>query len=149
MNRLLSLALFLLVVVGGGLAVGFFTAPGEWYAGLAKPAFNPPNWLFGPVWTLLYILIAIAGWLVWRRRSGSAMTLWWTQLALNFLWSPVFFAAQSIGGAVAVISALLVTILVFIAAAWRKHRTAALLFLPYAAWVAFATVLNASILMLN
>lgn len=150
MNRTLSLALFLLLVVGGGLAIGFFTAPGEWYAGLAKPPFNPPNWLFGPVWTLLYVLIAIAGWLVWRRQSGStAMTLWWVQLALNFLWSPVFFAVQSIGGALAVISALLVTILALIALAWREHRTAALLFLPYAAWVAFATVLNASILMLN
>jgi len=150
MNRHLSLALFLLLVVGGGLAIGFFTAPGEWYAGLAKPPFNPPNWLFGPAWTLLYILIAIAGWLVWRRQSGStAMTLWWVQLALNFLWSPVFFAVQSIGGALAVIVALLVTILAFIAAAWREHRTAALLFLPYAGWVAFAAVLNASILMLN
>lgn len=150
MNRYLSLALFLLLVVGGGLAIGFFTAPGEWYAGLAKPPFNPPNWLFGPVWTLLYILIAIVGWLVWRRQSGStAMTLWWAQLVLNFLWSPVFFAAQSIGGALAVIVALLVTILAFIAAAWGGHRTSALLFLPYAAWVAFATVLNGSIWLLN
>ena len=150
MNRYLSLALFLLLVVGGGLAIGFFTAPGEWYAGLAKPPFNPPNWLFGPVWTLLYILIAIAGWLVWRHQSGStAMRLWWVQLVLNFLWSPVFFAVQSIGGALLVIVALLATILAFIAAAWGEHRTSALLFLPYATWVAFATVLNGSIWLLN
>lgn len=150
MNRYLSLALFLLLVVGGGLAIGFFTAPGECYAGLAKPPFNPPNWLFGPVWTLLYVLIAIAGWLVWRHQSGStAMRLWWVQLVLNFLWSPVFFAVQSIGGALLVIVALLATILAFIAAAWGEHRTSALLFLPYAAWVAFATVLNGSIWLLN
>jgi benzodiazapine receptor len=64
MSRYVSLILFLLLVVGGGLAIGYFTAPGEWYAGLAKPSFNPPAWLFGPVWTVLYILIAVAGWRV-------------------------------------------------------------------------------------
>lgn len=150
MNRTLALALFLVCVVGGGLVIGFFTAPGEWYAGLVKPSFNPPNWLFGPVWTVLYVFIAVAGWLVWRRAPGStAMTVWSVQLALNFLWSPVFFALQSIGGALAIILALLVAILAFIALAWRGHRTAALLFLPYAAWVAFATALNAAIFLLN
>ncbi len=67
MNRTLSLMLFLVLVLGGGLVLGFLTTPGEWYAGLSKPAFNPPGWLFGPVWTVLYILIAIAGWRVWQR----------------------------------------------------------------------------------
>jgi tryptophan-rich sensory protein len=97
MKRLAPLILFLVLVMGGGVAIGFLTAPGEWYAGLAKPSFNPPNWLFGPVWTLLYLLIAVAGWRVFESdRGGWPMKLWWAQLALNFLWSPVFFAAHQI-----------------------------------------------------
>jgi tryptophan-rich sensory protein len=150
MNRTFSLILFLLLVVGGGLAIGFLTAPGEWYAALAKPAFNPPNWLFAPVWTILYVLIAVAGWRVWRRDAGGwAMRLWWAALVLNFLWSPTFFTAHAIGAALAVILLLLVTILAFIATAWRQDRAAAWLFIPYAAWVAFASALNAAILTLN
>lgn len=145
-----SLVVFLLLVLGGGLALGYLTAPGEWYAGLQKPSFNPPAWVFGPAWTTLYILIAIAGWLVWRRdRAGLPMKLWWAQLALNFAWTPVFFAAHQIGAALAVILALLAVILSFIATAWRQDRTAALLFLPYAAWVAFASALNGAIFALN
>ena len=141
---------FVLLVVGGGLLIGFFTAPGPWYEALAKPSFNPPNWLFGPVWTVLYVLIAIAGWRIWQHeRPGKAMKLWWLQLALNFLWSPVFFALHQIGLALVVILALLVAILAFIAIAWKLDRLAAWLFVPYAAWVAFASLLNASIWMLN
>ncbi len=150
MNRYVSLILFLALVLGGGLALGFLTAPGEWYAGLAKPSFNPPAWLFGPVWTMLYILIAIAGWRVWQGdRSGWPMTLWWVQLALNFLWTPVFFAAHQIGLALVVILLMLAAILAFIVTAWRLDRVAAWLFVPYAAWVAFASLLNGSIWMLN
>lgn len=150
MNRYVSLILFLALVLGGGLALGFLTAPGEWYAGLAKPSFNPPAWLFGPVWTMLYILIAIAGWRVWQcDRSGWPMTLWWVQLALNFLWTPVFFAAHQIGLALVVILLMLAAILAFIVTAWRLDRVAAWLFVPYAAWVAFASLLNGSIWMLN
>src|SRR6185369_13778666 len=96
MQGVASLILLLVLAVGGGLAIGFLTAPGEWYAGLAKPAFNPPNWIFAPVWTVLYVLIAVAGWRIFKRdRRGWPMTLWWGQLALNFLWSPVFFAAHA------------------------------------------------------
>jgi tryptophan-rich sensory protein len=144
------LILFLVLVLGGGLAIGFLTAPGAWYAGLAKPSFNPPNWLFAPVWTALYVLIAIAGWRIFERdRSGWPMRLWWTQLALNFLWSPVFFAAHRIALALLVILLLLAAILAFIAMSWRQDRVAASLFVPYAAWVGFASVLNAAILALN
>lgn len=150
MLRYLPLILFLVLVVGGGWLVGATNTPGEWYDGLAKPPFNPPDWVFGPVWTILYVLVAVAGWRVWlERRTGGAMTAWWLQLGLNFLWTPVFFTLESIGGALIVIVALLATIVVFIALAWNRDRIAAWLFVPYAAWVAFATLLNASILALN
>jgi tryptophan-rich sensory protein len=149
MTRRFSLILFLVLVVGGGLVIGYLTAPGDWYAQLDKPAFNPPGWVFGPVWTVLYILIAIAGWRVWRGDRGRPMKLWWTQLGLNFLWPLVFFWAHQIGLALALIVLLLAAILAFIAATWREDRAAAWLFAPYAAWVAFASVLNASIFALN
>lgn len=150
MRNWLSLLVFLLIVMGGGILIGTQTLPGEWFAGLAKPSFNPPNWVFAPVWTVLYALIAVAGWLTWRRGpAGAPIYAWTAQQALNFAWSPVFFAAHAIGPALAVIFALLVTILVFIGMSWRGNRTAALLFLPYAAWVAFATLLNAAFYVLN
>ena len=149
-NRRLSLILFLLLVVGGGLAIGYLTAPGGWYAGLVKQSFNPPNWVFAPVWTVLYVLIAVAGWRSFERdRAGLPMRLWWAQLALNFLWSPVFFGAHRIGLALIVILLIIAAIFAFIATAWRQDRVAAWLFAPYAAWVAFASVLNAAILALN
>ena len=145
-----ALILFLILVVGGGLAIGFLTAPGAWYAGLAKPSFNPPNWLFAPVWTALYVLIAVAGWRTFARdRSGGSMAIWWAQLVLNFLWSPVFFAARQIGVALGIILLLLAVVLAFIGASWRRDRVAAWLFVPYAAWLGFASALNAAILALN
>lgn len=145
-----TLAAFLLLVVGGGLAIGLATAPGAWYASLNKPAFTPPGWLFGPAWTTLYVLIAIAGWRTWRRnRKGTTILIWAAQLALNFLWSPVFFGARQIGLALVIIGLLLVAIAGFIVVSWRSDRIAALLFVPYLAWVLFATLLNASIYLLN
>jgi benzodiazapine receptor len=150
MSRWIALIGFLVLTAGGGLAIGFLTAPDEWYAGLIKPAFNPPNWLFAPVWTTLYVLIAVAGWRTFERnRGGWPMRLWWAQLVLNFLWSPVFFAAHRIGLALLVILLLLAAILAFIIMSWRKDRVAAWLFAPYAAWVAFASVLNGAIWLLN
>ncbi|MBM3507364.1 MAG: tryptophan-rich sensory protein [Alphaproteobacteria bacterium] len=146
-RRPLALALFFLLVGVGGLAIGYLTAPGAWYAGLVKPTFNPPNWVCGPTWTVLYVLIAVASWRVWHKESEDwPMRLWWAQRALNFLWTPVYFGARQIGLALAVILLLLAVILAFIATAWRQNRVAAWLFVPYAAWVAFASVLNASIL---
>lgn len=98
MNRYISPILFLVLVLGGALALRGLSTPGAWYAGLAKPFFNPPAWLFGPVWTVLYMLIAVAGWRVWQREyTGWPMKLWWTQMALNFLWTPVYFGAHQIG----------------------------------------------------
>ena len=141
---------FLALVVGGGLLVGASNIPDAWYADLAKPVFNPPNWIFGPVWTLLYVMIAVAGARTWLRdRRGSAMTAWWVQLALNFLWSPAFFSFHAIGAALVIVLALAVAVAAFIGLTWRSDRVAALLFVPYLAWVCFASLLNASILWLN
>jgi tryptophan-rich sensory protein len=150
MNRWFVLIGFLVLVLGGGLVLGGLTVPGEWYAGLVRPSFNPPAWLFGPVWTVLYVLIAVAGWRIWQREcNGWTMRLWWAQLVLNFLWTPVFFAARRIDLALIVILFMLAAILGFVATGWRLDRVAAWLFVPYAAWVAFALVLNGSILTLN
>jgi tryptophan-rich sensory protein len=137
-------------VVCAGLALGFFNIPGAWYAQLAKPSFNPPNAVFAPVWTVLYILVGIAGYRAWiRQRMSAAMNIWFLQLALNLVWSPVFFSLHWIGGALAIILALFVSILAFIALQWPRDRLAASLFIPYAAWVAFASLLNFSIYRLN
>jgi tryptophan-rich sensory protein len=111
---------------------------------------QPARLVFAPVWVVLYALIALAGWRSFERdTSGWPMRLWWAQLALNFLWPPVFFAAHRIGLALVVILLLLAAILAFIALSWRKDRVSAWLFVPYAAWVAFASVLNGAILVLN
>ncbi|WP_031208341.1 TspO/MBR family protein [Mesorhizobium sp. L2C085B000] len=150
MQRYVSLLLFLLLVLGGGLLIGYATLPGEWYASLAKPPFNPPNWVFAPAWTLLYLLIAVAGWRTWEReRAGAAMKIWALQLVLNFAWSPTFFGAKLVGPALVVILALLASIALFIATVWNRDRVSGWLFAPYALWVAFATLLNASLLLLN
>ena len=146
----LTYLVFLVLVVGGGLLVGSSNIPDGWYAGLAKPAFNPPNWIFGPVWTFLYVIIAVAGARTWHREwRGAAMTAWWGQLAFNFLWSPVFFTLHSIGGALVIVLAMAGAVAAFIGLSWRKDRLSALLFVPYLAWVSFASLLNASILWLN
>lgn len=149
-NGTISLFVFLLLVVGGGLAIGVLTGPDDWYAQLDKPAFTPPGWVFAPVWTALYVVIAIVGWRAWQRDSaGRAMGLWWAQLALNFLWSPIFFSAHLIGVALVVVLLLLAVVVGFIITSWWQDRAAAWLFLPYAVWVAFASLLNASIVVMN
>ena len=138
---------FLVLVLGGGFAIGTFTRPGEWYDALAKPAFTPPNWLFPVAWTILYTFIAIAGYRTFISQRGRVMNLWWLQLALNFLWPILFFAAHQIGLAFAAIMLLLTVILAFLS--MSGDRWAKLLFAPYAAWIAFAAVLNGSILAAN
>lgn len=146
-----SLIGFLALVVGGGLAIGVMTGPDEWFARLAKPWFNPPNWVFAPVWTCLYVMIAIAGWRIWRSGFSGARNrlLWGVQLALNFAWSPIFFVAHRIDLALAVIAILLLSLIIFIARNLNGDRVAASLFVPYALWVAFATALNFALLRLN
>jgi benzodiazapine receptor len=150
MSKAFSLIFFVLAVVLTGMLIGYATLPGEWYASLNKPWFTPPNWVFAPVWTVLYIVIAIAGWRCWvREKNSTAMKLWFVQMALNFLWSPVFFGARQPGLALVVVVAGLMAVLAFIAVAWNRDRLAALLFLPYAAWTVLATALTAGIVMMN
>jgi tryptophan-rich sensory protein len=145
-----SLAVFMVVVVGGGLVIGLLTSPGEWYADLKKPSFNPPNWIFGPVWAILYLFIAIVGWRLWQGDPSSlAMKMWYAQLILNFAWSPVFFVAHRIGAAFGIITLLFITIAAFIITVSNQDWVLASLFLPYAIWVGFALALNGAILFLN
>ncbi|MDH4323405.1 MAG: tryptophan-rich sensory protein [Betaproteobacteria bacterium] len=128
------------------------TSVGTWYAALAKPAFNPPDWIFAPVWSALYLMLAIAGWRAWRRGGGAArraLTVYAVQLVLNLSWSFVFFGARLIGPALIVIAALLAAIVVNAALFWRLDRLAGALLVPYAAWVSFAAVLNAALWRLN
>lgn len=145
-----SLILFLAVVIGAGTLIGIATAPGEWYDGLTKPEFNPPNWIFAPVWTLLYIAIAVAGWRVWHKApDGAAMKLWVAQLVLNWAWSPLFFSLHFVWPALAVILLIAALIIAFIVAARYDDHVASWLFVPYLAWVSFASLLNFSIAVLN
>ncbi|HQI76211.1 MAG TPA: tryptophan-rich sensory protein [Candidatus Latescibacteria bacterium] len=146
------LVLFLIVVFSVSVIGGLFTASsvGTWYEGLAKPSWRPPNWLFGPVWTILYAMMAVSAWLVWKKAGfGSALLMFAAQLLINGIWSPVFFGAQSLGGGLVVIVALWFAIVGTIAMFWPVSLAAALLLLPYLAWVSFATVLNAAVWRMN
>ncbi len=134
-------------------AIGTQFMPDAWFAALAKPTWNPPNAVFGPVWTVLYTMMGTAAWLVWRRdgfRGGSpALVLFLSQLVLNAAWSFLFFGAHRIGYALLDIIALLVLILMLVRRFGQVDRRAGWLMVPYAAWVAFATALNTSIWQLN
>lgn len=144
--------LVFIVLVAAAAAVGGRFLPGAWYAGLAKPPWTPPSGLFGPVWTVLYLGIAVAGWMAWRRngpRVGPSLALWGAQLVLNAAWSWLFFGQQRPGIALADIVVLLGCIVGFIVVTWADSKPAALLFVPYALWVAFATALNHAIWRLN
>lgn len=133
-----------------GLLIGVLTAPGDWYAALQKPWFNPPNWVFGPVWTLLYMGVGYVGWRLWQQENQRILRqLWMLQIGLNLLWSPAFFVAQMPKLALLIIVMLLGTIFVFERRSWQSDPLSAVLFLPYLAWVSFATALNAAIVYLN
>jgi len=148
-----ALALFLVACIGGGAASGLATPPGEWYASLAKPAWTPPGWVFGPAWTVLYALMALAAWQVWRRRAATdvrmPLALFAIQLALNLAWTPIFFGMQRPGLALAEIVLMLAVILATTASFVRVSTTATILMLPYCAWVCFATALNWAIWRMN
>jgi translocator protein len=141
-----------LVVAFVPAAVGaFFPAP-DYYAELRKPAWAPPTWLFGPVWTALYATIGVAAWLVARRGgagTGRALGLWGVQLVLNAAWTPIFFGLRAPGIALAEISVMWLAIAATVVAFWMRRTAAGALMLPYLAWVAFAALLNFEIWRLN
>ena len=146
----LILVAFLVVVIGVGALIGTQSLPGSWYEGLVKPPFNPPNWIFGPVWFALYILIAVAGWRIYMIDPDSTpMKLWYGQMVLNWAWSPVWFLGHLVWPAFAIITALWLLLIVFIVTAKRMDPTSAWLFIPYLAWVSFAGALNLAIGVLN
>lgn len=143
-------AVVIVIAVVAAAASGALFKPGPWYEGLAKPAWTPPNWAFPVVWTILYVLIAWSGWLVWQAEGpGLAMTAWIAQLVLNAAWSWLFFGLRRMDLAMADVLALLAAILAYIALAAPVSALAAMLFVPYAVWVATAATLNLSVWRLN
>ncbi len=152
---LLSIAVLagFLVACFAAAATGILFKPGAWYERLRKPSWRPPNWLFAPVWTVLYLMIALAGWLVWRSAEFSgattALALYALQLLLNALWTPVFFGLHRPDLGFAVIVALWLAIVATIVAFAPVNGIAALLMIPYLAWVSFASMLNFAIWRLN
>ena len=149
--------LFALLIICFSVAAigGLATAPNipSWYAGLAKPSWTPPGWVFGPVWSVLYLTMAVAAWLVWRQnglaKASVPMTLFGVQLVFNAVWSWLFFWLHSPGAAfldiVLLWTAITATTVIF----WRRSALAGLLFVPYLLWVSFAVALNFSIWRLN
>lgn len=148
--RRIVLTAFVLFTVGAGAFIGAASPPGDWYAGLQKPFFNPPDWIFGPVWTLLYTLVAIAGWRTWQHGFKSlAMQLWFAQLGFNLLWSPAFFGMQRPGLALGVLAIMIVLTALFIVQVRRHDAVTGLLMWPYMAWICFAGMLNLAIFWMN
>jgi tryptophan-rich sensory protein len=145
----LAVSVFACFAAAGLGSIATTSSIPTWYADLAKPAWTPPDWIFGPVWTLLYSMMAIAAWLVWRRTglAGAKLPLglFAVQLVLNTLWSILFFGLRSPGGAMIEIVLLWAAILATLIAFWRRSRLAGGLLVPYLAWVSFAAVLNAAI----
>jgi benzodiazapine receptor len=142
-----------LVITFAAAWIGSRYMPGAWYASLAKPSWNPPNTIFGPVWTVLYVIMGVAAWLVWRKvgfsGAGSALILFVAQLALNALWSYLFFGLHRPDMAFIDIVALWVVILAVAVLFWRVDHVAGGLLVPYLAWVGFASYLNFVLWRLN
>jgi len=148
----LGLAVFLVLCFGVATLGGMATTPNipNWYAGLAKPSWTPPSWIFGPVWTALYFSMAVAAWLVWRKGNAAMpLILFAVQLALNCVWSWLFFGLHSPGIAFVDILLLWIAIAATTMVFWRRSLVAGLLLGPYLTWVGFAAVLNFAIWRLN
>jgi benzodiazapine receptor len=148
----LGLAAWVVAALAAGWIGSQFT-PGEWYASLVKPAWTPPNAVFGPVWTVLYVLMGVAAWMVWRKAgfSGAALplVLFMAQLVLNSLWSYLFFGAHQPMWAFFEIIVLWVAIVITMLAFWRVKPAAGALLIPYVCWVGFASALNLQLWRLN
>ncbi len=127
--------------------------PDAWYAALRKPSWNPPGWVFGPVWTVLYTMMAVSAWMVWRRGGWRVqrglLMMFLVQLALNAAWTPLFFGLHRPGLALVDIVLLWIAIAMTVSSFKQVHRRAAWMLLPYLAWVSFATVLNFTLWRMN
>ncbi len=151
----LGLVISVVICFGAALLGNIATMPQipTWYAGIAKPSWTPPDWLFGPVWSLLYAMMAVAVWLVWRQsdwKTAKAALLWFAaQLVLNSVWSVLFFGMQQPAWSMVEVFFLWLAILMTIRAFWPISRLAAGLLVPYLLWVSFASVLNVGIWQLN
>ncbi|MBL8792016.1 MAG: tryptophan-rich sensory protein [Rhizobiales bacterium] len=152
MRNFLVLAAFVVGCLAVGSLGGLVTMTPvvEWYPTLAKPSWTPPSWVFGPVWTVLYVMMAVAAWLVWRAgEAKTALLLFFAQLLLNLAWSFLFFGARSPGLGLIEIVFLWLAVAATIFAFSFRSRIAAFLMVPYLMWVSFATALNAAIYMMN
>ena len=149
---MLGLAMWIALSFGAA-ATGLVWTPGEWYAGLNKPAWTPPNSLFGPVWSALYLMMGIAAWLVWRRggfaAARGALALFLVQLALNAAWTPAFFGLHQTGLGLIIIVALWMAIAATMTAFFRHDRAGAVLLVPYLIWITYAAALNFAVWRLN
>lgn len=149
MKSLFSLLVFLALVAAAALT-GMTYLPGAWYEALAKPEWTAPNWVFPPVWTVIYVIIAVAGWRVFEKEGlRQSLIIWAISLQLNAAWSVIMFKEHEIGMAAVNISALWISIFAFISLTWDTNRIASLLFVPYLAWVSYAAALNFAIWQLN
>jgi translocator protein len=149
MTDIIPLALFLVATSAAAITGGLFT-PGPWYMALKKPWWTPPGWAFPVVWTLLYIMIAIAGWKAWQAQGlGLLVAVWCVQLILNAMWSWLMFGRKDIQAALIDAGGMWISIAAFTALAWPVSETSALLFVPYLLWVTIAFILNQQILKLN
>jgi len=151
---ILAVCILAPIVVGGLNSIATRKSIKDWYPRINKPSWTPPNWLFAPVWTVLYIMMGTAMWLVLGSGAGTtvltvATILWIVQLLLNAAWSPAFFARRDPPGALRVLYVMDVAIIATIALFWTLVPTAAYLMLPYLAWGLFATVLNIAVVRLN
>ncbi len=145
----LSLIVFFAIVVLTAVSGAIFK-PGPWYLTLNKPSWTPPDWAFPVVWSILYLMIAVSGWLVWIEAGWTlALMLWLGQLVLNGAWSWLFFGRRRMDLALADVALLWIGILAFIIVAWPISTLAALLFLPYLLWVSVAGLLNLTVWRLN
>jgi translocator protein len=154
-TQIVKLVISVLLPLGLGAIAGMFTAQAvpEWYASLNKPSFSPPNWIFGPVWTSLYILLGISFFLIWKQDAGKlrnlAILVFMMQLVLNFGWSFIFFYFNLIGFALIEIVVLWMSIVLMIILFYQIKPLAAYLNIPYLVWVTFASILNAAYFFLN
>ncbi len=149
MSDTIVLGMFFTLTAAAAITGGFFS-PGPWYQQLRKPSWTPPGWAFPVVWTLLYVMIAIAGFKVWQVQGiGPAVAVWSLQLVLNAMWSWIMFGRKQIGWALVDAGGMWISIAVFLVLAWPVSQTAALLFMPYLVWVTIAFRLNQRILQLN